>query len=178
MRVISGKYRGKNLKTLDGLDTRPTTSRVKESIFNIIQFDLPDADVLDLFSGTGQIGIECLSRGATSVDFVDLSSKSVNLIKENLKTCLENQKVHQLDYISFLENCKKQYNIIFLDPPYKTNLINISINLINDFKLLKEYGIIICETSIDDEINLDNTNFAIHKTYKYGTVKITLIKEI
>lgn len=177
MRIISGKFRGKNLKTLEGLETRPTTSRVKESVFNIIQFDIQDANVLDLFSGTGQMGIECLSRGANLVDFVDNSQKAVNLIKENLKACEINQKVNQTDYATFLQSCNKKYNIVFLDPPYKTNLVNMSINFINDFKLLEKYGIIVCETSIDEEIDITNTDFVVQKTYKYGTVKITLIKE-
>ncbi|MFI3226820.1 MAG: 16S rRNA (guanine(966)-N(2))-methyltransferase RsmD [Clostridia bacterium] len=178
MRIISGKYRGKTLKTLEGMDTRPTTSRVKESVFNIIQFNIPDSNVLDLFAGSGQMGIECLSRGAISVDFCDQNSKAVSIIKNNLKICNENQKVSQNDYISFIKSCNKKYDIIYLDPPYSTEMINNSINLINRFKLLKECGIIVCETHIDDKIDLSSTDFTIQKTYKYGTINITLIKEI
>lgn len=177
MRIISGKYRGKSLKTLEGLDTRPTTSRVKESIFNIIQFSVPNSDVLDLFSGSGQMGIETLSRGASSVDFIDQNSKAVKIIEQNLKICGVSQRVFCIDYVSYLKSCDKKYDIIFLDPPYGTNIINNSLIFINDFKLLKECGIIVCETSVSDTINLNNTNFVALKTYKYGTINITIIKE-
>lgn len=177
MRIISGKYRNKQLKTLEGLDTRPTTSRIKESIFNIVQFNISDSTVLDLFSGSGQMGIEALSRGATHVDFIDQSPKAMSIIKKNLEICDFGYETHQTDYVSFLKNCKKQYDIIFLDPPYHTVMLNNSISLINDFKLLKKCGIIVCETSIEDKISLDNTCFEVLKTYKYGTINITTIKE-
>lgn len=177
MKIISGKYRGKTLKTLEGMDTRPTTSRVKESVFNIIQFSVADSDILDLFAGSGQMGIECLSRGANSVDFIDQNPKAINIIKNNLKICDENQRVLQTDYVSFIKSCNKKYDIIFLDPPYSTEMINNSLNLINDFKLLKECGIIICETSVNDKIDLTGTDFTTVKTYKYGTINITSIKE-
>ena len=177
MRIISGKYRGKTLKTLEGLDTRPTTSRVKESVFNIIQFNIQDSSVLDLFSGSGQMGIECLSRGALSVDFVDQNSNAVQIIKNNLDICDAKASVYKTDYISFTKSTKNKYDIILLDPPYGSDMINNSLSLINSFKLLNNCGIIVCETSANDIICLDNTNFCIQKVYKYGTINITLIKE-
>lgn len=176
MRVISGKFRNKPLKTLEGLSTRPTTSRVKESIFNIVQFDIQDSQVLDLFSGTGQMGIECLSRGAKAVDFVDSSKPAVAIIEKNLKSCGIISKVYQNDYITFIKSTKNKYNLIFLDPPYSTNDVNISINLINRFKLLKECGIIVCETHVDDKIEIEDENIYIHKVYKYGSTNVTIIK--
>lgn len=174
MRIISGKYRGKTLKTLEGMDTRPTTSRVKESVFNIIQFSISQSDILDLFSGSGQMGIECLSRGANSVDFVDKNLKAVQIIKNNLKICDENQKVFEKDYENFLNTCSKQYDIILLDPPYSTEILNNAIKIISNLNLLKDFGMIICETSINDKI--ENSTFSIHKTYKYGNTNITILK--
>lgn len=176
MKVISGIYRGKNLKTLEGDNTRPTTSRVKESIFNIIQFEIADSDVLDLFAGTGQMGIESLSRGAKSCDFVDFNKNACNIVNANLKNCGISTKCKQIDYSSFAKSIKKTYDIIFLDPPYGAEIINNSINLINSFKLLKTCGIIVCETSVNDVLQIENTDFMVVKTYKYGTINITILK--
>ena len=120
MRVITGSARGVTLKTPDGMQTRPTTDRVKEAMFSIIQFEIPGADVLDLFGGTGQLGIEALSRGAKSATFVDAGEPACRLIRENLKrTRLEQSgKVVRSDYLAYLNRCREKYHIIFLDPPY------------------------------------------------------------
>lgn len=176
MKVISGIYKGKTLKTLDGDTTRPTTSRVKESIFNIIQFDVADSEILDLFSGSGQMGIESLSRGAKKCDFVDMNKNACQIVDNNLKKCEILQKCQKIDYISFIKTTKNTYDIIFLDPPYGGEIINNAINLINSFKLLKSCGIIVCETSVNDELCLDNTDFLIHKNYRYGTINVTTLK--
>ena len=120
MRVITGKARGVVLKTPDGLATRPTTDRVKEALFNIIQFDIPTAKVLDLFGGTGQLGIEALSREAKSAVFVDEREDACRLIRENLKrTKLEPYgRVVRSDYMAYLKTCTDKFDIILLDPPY------------------------------------------------------------
>ncbi|MBQ3215346.1 MAG: 16S rRNA (guanine(966)-N(2))-methyltransferase RsmD, partial [Oscillospiraceae bacterium] len=120
MRVITGKARGVTLKTPTGLQTRPTTDRVKEALFSIIQFDIPGAQVLDLFGGTGQLGIEALSRGAKSAVFVDERDDSCSLIKENLRRTQMSQdaKVVRSDYLAYLQRCRGKFDIIFLDPPY------------------------------------------------------------
>ena len=120
MRVISGKARGVTLKTPDGNQTRPTADRVKEALFSIIQFDLPGAKILDLFAGSGQLGIEALSRGADSALFIDASDKACALVKENLRRTklTEQAEVIRSDYLSYLKNCRKKFNIIILDPPY------------------------------------------------------------
>ena len=120
MRVITGTARGIQLKTPDGLLTRPTADRVKEALFSIIHFDIPGATVLDLFGGTGQLGIEALSRGADRAVFVDAREESCKLIRENLKrTKLEkNATVIRSDYLDYLNRCREKYNIILLDPPY------------------------------------------------------------
>ena len=129
MRVITGKARGKRLKELPGLDTRPTTDRVKEGLFNVIQFDIEGRRVLDLFAGTGQLGIECLSRGASYCDFVDVSRTAAAIVRENLKTTgLEGQaSVHQRDYSAFVQTARNQkYGLIFLDPPYAEEFLENS----------------------------------------------------
>ena len=119
MRVITGKARGVQLKTPDGMLTRPTTDRFKEALFSIINFDIPGANVLDLFGGTGQLGIEALSRGAKSATFVDAREDACKLIKENLRrTKLEaDAKVLRSDYLDYLKRCRDPFDIIFLDPP-------------------------------------------------------------
>ena len=120
MRVITGKARGVQLKTPEGMTTRPTTDRVKEALFSIIQFEIPGAKVLDLFGGTGQLGIEALSRGAKSAVFVDAGEPACRLIRENLKrTKLEaDARVVRSDYLTYLKNCRETFQIILLDPPY------------------------------------------------------------
>ena len=119
MRVITGKARGVQLKTPEGLQTRPTTDRVKEALFSIIQFDVPGTRVLDLFGGTGQLGIEAISRGAKSAVFVDAGEKACALIKENLRRCrMEGEgRVVRSDYLEFLSRCREKFDLVFLDPP-------------------------------------------------------------
>ena len=119
MRVIAGSARGRKLKTLEGMDVRPTTDKVKEAIFSAIQFDLPDAAVLDLFAGSGQMGIEALSRGAASVVFVDRSARSLQVTRENLESVqfAEQAQLHQTEAQSFLQSTAMQFDIAILDPP-------------------------------------------------------------
>lgn len=178
MKIIAGKYRGKNLETLEGLDTRPTISRIKESVFNIVQFDLPDATVLDLFAGSGQMGIEALSRGAKFCDFNDSSTKACDVIRSNLQGINEDFKVSCLNYAEFLKKSDKKYDIIFLDPPYHQDIIKFVLILIKDFQLLEKCGIIVAETHKTDVIDFAETGFELVKKYNYGSVTITKIKEI
>ena len=133
MRVITGKARGVQLKTPDGMLTRPTTDRVKEALFSIIQFDIPTARVLDLFSGTGQLGIEALSRGAKSAVFVDHQENACKLIKENLRRArLESDaKVIRSDYMDYLRRCRESFDIVFLDPPYAEVFLENSLKIIS-----------------------------------------------
>ena len=125
MRVISGSARGRRLKELQGMDTRPTTDKVKESLFNIIQFDLEGRKVLDLFGGTGQLGIEALSRGSAHCTFVEKRRDALALLKENLSiTNLQNQaRVVPGDSLAFLSSCREKFDVILLDPPYHTDLM-------------------------------------------------------
>lgn len=179
MRVITGKARGVNLKTPDGMATRPTADRVKEALFSVINFDIPGANVLDLFGGTGQLGIEALSRGANYATFVDESDKACLLIKENLRrTKLEQQgKVVRSDYLSFLRNNKGQYDIIFLDPPYAEVFLENALKCITEIDILRSGGIIVCERPLDKELPWQYSGYSRSKDYKYGKTLITLYRK-
>lgn len=175
MRVISGNARGRKLREPDGQAIRPTTDMVKESVFNIIQFDIEGRRVLDLFAGTGQLGIEALSRGAASAVFVDESTEAVRLVRENLKNMGVEDKsvVTKGDAIAFLKR-GDQYDIIFLDPPYETGLIEKALKNIIEFDILKENGIIICETKAEKQLPEGTPPYTKGREYKYSRIKITL----
>ncbi len=179
MRVISGKARGVNLKTPTGMATRPTADRVKEAVFSIIQFDLPGACVLDLFGGTGQLGIEALSRGAKNAVFVDEREDACKLIKENLKrTKLEDQgQVYRSDYSAFLKSTSKKFDIIFLDPPYAEVFLENSLNLITQIDILQSGGIIVTERPVEKALLWDFPGYIRSKDYKYGKTLITLFRK-
>ena len=154
MRVITGKARGIVLKTPSGMATRPTADRVKEAIFNIIQFDIPTASVLDLFGGTGQLGIEALSRGANRAVFIDEREDACKLIKENLKrTKLEAYgRVIRSDYMSYLKSCKDKFDIILLDPPYAEVYLENSLKIITEIDILQSGGIIVTERPLGKDL--------------------------
>ena len=179
MRVITGKARGVVLKTPDGLQTRPTTDRVKEALFSIIQFEIPGTTVLDLFGGTGQLGIEALSRGAKRAVFVDESSAACKLIKENLRrTRLEQDgQVVQSDYLSFLRNSKEKFGIIFLDPPYSEIFLENSLNLIREIDILQSGGIIVTERPLGKELPWDFSGYTRSRDYKYGKTLLTIYRK-
>lgn len=179
MRVIAGFAKGVPLKTPDGFQTRPTTDRIKEAMFSIIHFDIPGAKVLDLFGGTGQLGIEALSRGAASAVFVDASQAACKLIRENLKkTKLEdNSKVLQNDYEMFLNNSAEKFDIIFLDPPYAEKFLENSLNLITEIDILQRNGIIITERSIEKDFPYQFDGYSRSRDYKYGSTVLTIFRK-
>ena len=179
MRVITGKARGVVLKTPEGLATRPTADRVKEALFSIIQFEVPTARVLDLFGGTGQLGIEALSRGAKSAVFVDEREDACRLIRENLKrTKLEEfAKVVRSDYKTYLKNCREIFDIILLDPPYAEVFLENSLNLITEIDILQSGGIIITERPLGKDLTLDFPGFTRSKDYKYGKTILTIYRK-
>lgn len=144
MRVITGSARGKRLKTLEGEDVRPTTDKVKEAIFSIIQFDLPEAKVLDLFAGSGQLGIEALSRGAKSCVFVDKNRQAINIIKENVESCgfSDFSRILNADSADYLKNCP-DFDIALLDPPYSNGILNDILPLLE--KRISDGGTVVCE---------------------------------
>ena len=156
MKVISGKYKGRNLEGFDLDGTRPTMDRVKESLFGMIQNYVDDSVVLDLFSGSGNLSIEALSEGAKYAYSVDSNYKAIKTIKKNIDTInITDIDVLNMDYIEALKyfnNKDINFDIIFLDPPYKTNYIEKSIKLIDKYDLLKDDGIIVCESDSLDKI--------------------------
>ena len=179
MRVITGKARGVVLKTPDGMATRPTTDRVKEALFSIIQFEIAGGKVLDLFGGTGQLGIETLSRGASSAVFVDASDVACKLIQENLKRTklADNAKVVRSDYLEYLRRCREKFDIILLDPPYAEVFLENSLNFISEIDILQTNGIIVTERPLGKELSWDFPGFSRSKDYKYGNTLITLFRK-
>ena len=179
MRVITGKARGIALKTPTGMATRPTADRVKEALFSIIQFDVPAAKVLDLFGGTGQLGIEALSREARSAVFVDEREDACRLIRENLKrTKLEQYaKVIRSDYMACLRTCKEKFDIIFLDPPYAEVFLENSLKMITEIDILHSGGIIVTERPVGKDLLWDFPGFSRSKDYKYGNTMVTIFRK-
>ena len=179
MRVIAGKARGVSLKTPDGLATRPTADRVKEALFSIIQFDLPGTAVLDLFGGTGQLGIEALSRGAKSAVFVDEREDACRLIHENLKRAkMEGEgRVVRSDYSAFLCTCREKFNIILLDPPYAEVFLENSLKMITEIDILQSGGIIVAERPVGKDLLWDFPGYTRSKDYKYGKTFLTIFRK-
>lgn len=179
MKIISGKYKGRNIEghNLDG--TRPTMERVKESLFAIIQNHLDNAVVLDLFSGSGNLGIEALSEGASFAYLVDFNKKAADTIKRNLNTIgIKEAEVINLDYKKALNYLKdKKMDLIFLDPPYKTDFIEQSIKLIDEYNMLNDDGLIICENDSLDKIVYPE-NYEVVKDRKYGDKWVVILKKI
>ncbi|MBE6959254.1 MAG: 16S rRNA (guanine(966)-N(2))-methyltransferase RsmD [Ruminococcaceae bacterium] len=179
MRVITGTARGVQLKTPEGMKTRPTSDRVKEALFSIIQFDVPCARVLDLFGGTGQLGIEALSRGAASAIFVDEGEKACALIRENLKrTKLSDRaKVIRSDYMQYLQNCRETFDIVLLDPPYAEIFLENALNKLVEIDILESGAIIVAERPVEKELPWEFSGFTKSRDYKYGNTVLTLYRK-
>lgn len=181
MRVISGKCRGTKLEAPEGLTTRPTTDRIKETLFNIIAFDIPNCNFLDLFSGSGAIGIESLSRGAKKAVFVDSNRLALDCIEKNLlKTRLkEYSHIYPLDVLSALKEMKKngeKFDIIFMDPPYRLEFIAEILQKVIDYDLLSEEGYIILERSSNTTIPIVK-NLVLWKEKRYKTTTINFFRK-
>lgn len=179
MRVITGKARGVQLKTPDGLQTRPTADRVKEALFSILHFEIPGARVLDLFGGTGQLGIEAISRGAKSAVFVDAGEAACKLIKENLRRAkMEGEgRVVRADYLDYLSRCRDTFDIILLDPPYAEVFLENSLKKISEIDILESGGIIVAERPVEKAILEEIPGFTKSKDYKYGKTFLTLYRK-
>ena len=169
MRVITGSARGRRLETLEGEDVRPTTDRIKEAVFSIIQFETEGRNFLDLFAGSGQMGIEALSRGAKSASFVDNAKKNLKATK------LENSaKVFAMDFHSFLSMNSQRFDIAFLDPPYRTGMLQDALELVPE--AMNDTGVIIAENPLDEEILSNYGDFVLDRQYRYGKIKITTFR--
>ena len=179
MRVIAGSAKGKQLKTPDGMQTRPTTDRVKEALFSIIHFDLPDACVLDLFGGTGQLGIEALSRGARKVVFVESREDACKLIRENLKRTgfQDRAQVIRADYLDYLNRCRENFDIVLLDPPYAEVFLENALKMITEIDILQSGGIIISERPVGKELPWDFEGYTRSKDYKYGKTLLAVYRK-
>lgn len=179
MRVISGKARGIKLDTIEGNDTRPTTDRVKEALFSSIHFDLRNSKVLDLFAGSGALGIESMSRGAKEVVLVESNRKCKRVIMKNIeKSGLDNIKLHIKDSFNFLMETSESFDIIFLDPPYNQKLETKAINEIIKYNLLNQNGMIIVEKLKKDNIDFNFEGLEVIKEKKYGNTEIVILKKI
>ena len=179
MRVITGSARGTTLKTPEGMLTRPTTERVKEAVFSSIHYLLPGRKVLDLFSGTGQMGIEALSRGAERCVFVDLRREAAELIRDNLRRAkLEGQaEVLQSDYLTYLSRCREQFDLILLDPPYAEKFLENALQKISEIDILAEDGIIITERPVEKALNGEFPGLVRLKDHRYGKIMITTFQK-
>lgn len=180
MRVISGKYRSIKLNSLEGMTTRPTTDKVKESLFNIISST--DMKVLDLFAGSGGLGIEAISRGASHVTFIDGSSSAIKVIKENINKCkIESEKysLYKNDYLRALKILAKKeekFDLIFLDPPYKKGLLDVALKNLVDLNLLNEDALVVCEYSSEESIVYNNDRLNLYKEKQYGSINISIFE--
>lgn len=176
MRVITGSARGRRLETLEGEDVRPTTDRIKEAVFSVIQFETEGRAFLDLFAGSGQMGIEALSRGAKEACFVDSSKKSLAVVKRNLEAVKfeARSKVFQMDYRSFLSMNTNEFDIVFLDPPYRTGMLQDALESV--VGCVKDTGVIIAENPLDEEISESYGDFVLDRQYRYGKIRVSTFR--
>ena len=178
MRVITGSARGRKLESPTGNDVRPTTDVVKEAIFSIIQFDVEGCTFLDAFAGSGQMGLEALSRGASKAYFIDSSRRSMAVIKKNIGICgLSDEKAVtvQADSVSYIAASGKSFDIIFLDPPYMTGLLQKALAAAE--KAVSENGIVICEHPKEEELPETVGELTLRKNYRYGKIIISVYKK-
>ncbi len=176
MRVTAGKFKGRNLQKNVYEHIRPTADVVKQAIFNKLAFEIAGANVLDLFCGTGALGIEAISRGAAKVVFVDKDSRSANLTKTNLKNFSIEAKVIRSSFDNAIKLLKgEEFDIIILDPPYKANLYNKALELILENEILSKIGVIVCEHSKDEEI--DFSKFESVERKDYGSKCVTYLRQ-
>lgn len=176
MRIITGTARGRRLETLAGEDTRPTAERVKEGLFSVLQFEIEGRRVLDLFAGSGQLGLEALSRGAADCVFVDKNAAAVEIVRRNLKQTglSEHARVICQDAMAYLARGGETFDIAFLDPPYAAGLLEPALQQVAP--RMQPGGVIVCETndagSLPDRVG----HFALARTYRYGKIYIWLYR--
>lgn len=183
MKIITGKLKGMNLATLEGESTRPTSQRVKEAVFSMLQFDIEGANILDLFAGCGQLGLEALSRGAKKVVFNDLSKDAVNIIKSNINKSKMNEYSEVLN-CGYEMAIRKQaqgerFDIVFIDPPYKLDCICKILKLLVKCDVLSKNAFVVCESGEEDVIHNDEeilSKFDVYKKAKYSISYITILR--
>ena len=185
MRIITGRARGVKLNTLEGENTRPTSERAKEAVFSMIQFDIEGREVLDLFAGSGQMGLEAVSRGAACATFVDKSRDAARVISQNIeKTRLSDScRLFTSDVNDFLRvtKGKKKYDVVFIDPPYALRAVPTTLKALLEGEMLKPTSIVVCESEEADVFESDpalGARFETVKRAKYGVAHITIVKPI
>lgn len=179
MRIITGDYRGRKLETPVGREVRPTSDKVKEAVFNILMNDTCDSVCVDLFAGTGNLGLEALSRGARRCYFCDISRDSISLIKRNIEKCGATDKsiVFAGDYTKTLTKIKEKADVFFLDPPYRAGLYENCLEIIDSLDLLADNGIIITEHGVRDAMPSAVGSLVNFRTKRYGTIMVSLYKK-
>ncbi len=177
MRVITGLAKGRKLETLTGTDVRPTTDMIKEAVFSAIQFDIEGRAFLDLFAGSGQMGIEAISRGADRAVFIDANPDAVAVIKSNLSKTgfTDKSKVFRSDYFSFLASTSEKFDIAFLDPPYRLDILEKALNTVTG--VMQPHGIIICEHPLDVTVPDKINGFALERQRKYSKIIISIYRK-
>lgn len=173
MRVIAGEARGRRLEALPGTDvTRPTLSQVKEAMFSIVQFELPGARVLDLFAGSGQLGIEALSRGAARCVFLDESREAINVVMRNCKACgvFDRSRVSLGEAARYLSACREQFDLVLLDPPFRSEKLELVLPLVE--KCLAPGGTVLCESETGLVLPAQVGQMTLQRQYKYGRVLV------
>ena len=184
MRIITGRARGVRLASLEGENTRPTSERVKEAVFSMLQFEMEDRQVLDLFAGSGQMGLEAVSRGAAHAVLVDRSKDAVEIIKKNcLKTKLAlDCEVFCADYAEFLRTCRgrRSFDLVFLDPPYAKGVLPEVLKTMIDYRILSPNATLICETANEGDVFGDRCGleerFEVQKRVRYGAAFVTVLR--
>lgn len=174
--MITGSARGRKLVTPEGYEVRPTLDKVKEGLFSAIQFEIEGRSCLDLFAGSGQLGIEALSRGAADCVFVDNNKKSLQAIHTNLSACgfVQNAKVLNGDALSYIRSCMQQFGIVFLDPPYGQKMIDRVLPYVADH--MTEGGIIVCECDLREELAQEVGAFVLDRERKYSHTKVSIYR--
>lgn len=180
MRVITGSARGRRLLELEGMETRPTTGKVKEGVFSALQFDIEGRRVLDLFAGTGQMGIECLSREAASAVFVDQRKDAFEVVKKNLALTglADRATVIHGDSRDFIARTSETFDLVFLDPPYASGLLEEMLERITapGFDILNPYGIIVAEHPAEKALPALPPSYRVQRTYRYGKIAVTVFR--
>ncbi len=176
MRIIAGEHKGRRLVSPAGLDTRPTADRVKEALFSILQFELADADFLDLFAGSGQVGIEALSRGAARAVFVDAERLPCDCIRRNLEAVglTDRAEVVLQDVNRYLLFCTEQFDIVFTDPPYRQGLTESLLESLSG--IVRSGGVVVCEVAVGTDLPQQQGTLRMHRRYRYGKTELVLYR--
>ena len=176
MRVITGSARGRRLVTPEGLDTRPTTDKVKEAVCSAIQFDFSGAKVIDLFAGSGQMAIEAMSRGARHATLLDTDQNAVSCISENVRACgfKENTVILKTDAFAYLQRCREEFDIAFLDPPYRKNILPEILPELA--KHMSPHGIMVCEHEPELQLPDKILGYDLQRQKKYGKITVSIYR--